>query len=1331
MFACFAQKPVNVQAAGYTRDAVLRDGEKYPGVYYVKAEPADSSVTDATIGIPSLDKNTLAAPTTESPAKIMGAAVPYEVKTGPVEFTPIEGGALYPPYSYFPYNIIEEQGPDGTWHKKMSGFDGTYFIIRVDVSDLIKDAPEGSYLHVKQEGNKALMALLKYEKYNAAENPGKGSFSDALGNIATVYAIDNGAIALKDKEGYDQGTPYVDVIVYSSGTLVAGADTGSTSPTAQNADFKLKFYIDQTADYNPALDYDPNNQSTTTPTHAEQCLAKFYDESKASGAAVTNYLIKGNDLEIEIMNEAKSPRQFWSLRKAMTWAEYDNSPIKMICEVPVLEGLLVDGHNVIFDVNSFDIQIANHQTTGAAGLTVKNGSLTLMDSFNTTGAELAVGNNASMSIEAGGTLIIDKTCQVEVEYDAASVTPGQGTDPVTYDSGVIKIANGGKIINNGIISIEGTEGKPIDPAAPTIRDMKAAALNVEPGGTLTNNGALVAYGGLYNLGTIENNGRYEDTITSNDPDKGQFVYHCGIQIAWKDDVTQSGVLVGEFTNGDLTNNTATFTNNGDLVLVPGFVDNYAIFVNSSSGAIYLGVVDEAVIPVGVTWSTLIQKQRIGFEKPVAVGFINGEGGQLKNEGNVAVAKVEITGNGSTGELTPTLSDDLAYDYAIDNYGTFTNGGSISLDSLYNYSEVSNSGSVNGLVVLLSNLGAESKVVDNTKALTDIINGAKTVESAANVWKFADCEKITVTPKVQYGVGGSSVSWTLNAASALADAEGVQYYVSIYEGNDDSPKQSNSISANEDITINSPALPFRNGNAVYTFRIAGGPTEEATVKVSSTNVEPPAAVEGLIYNGKEQNLVSAGGTADGKTMQYRLGENGTWSSTVPTAKDAGSYQVYYKLSEDSSDIVPNSVDVEIAKKPATVSGNDASSQKGNDLAELTYTVSGLVGDETLNGVEVTTDADKGTIGTYSVTVTVTGQNPNYEVTAVAGKYSVTENTFVVIAKDKYGVFSDETTYKGFNIELTIPSGATAYYSTAKELTAENYMRDGMTALKNLPTKAGTYTVYYYVTDGTSSASGSKKVIIDKAEQKAPDASKLTTAPETVRGSMDGSIGGLTARAMEYRKKDNDGTYKLAYSTAVAVEPGTYLVRMAADDNHYASPDTEVTVEQGPGLTVKYDVNGGIGTFTDVADLSFGDPCPIPNIDPSMPNAKFLGWFNTMTGAFVDKSTTITGDAVLMASWEPLSVGIIIPDGTTTVEESAFEGMTAMESVQIPAGCTKVGKWAFKGCTNLKQVRIRSNETTFDETAFEDCKNVYIFAPADSPVKALCTEANGFIFVADVQ
>ena len=1318
---CLALHAAPAHAAEYTREAALKDGSAYPGVYYVKAVPGDSN---ATIGIPSLDKNTLNAPTTDSPAIIMGAAVPYEVKTGPTEFTQIPGGELYPPYSYFRYSIINEQGVDGTWHQKMSGFDGSYFIIRVDVSDLIKDAPAGSYLHVKQEGNKALMPLLRYEKFDAAA--GKGSFSEALGNMSAVYAIDNGAVSMKDKEGNDKATPYVDLIIYSSGTLVAGADTGSTAPGAQSADFTLKFYIDQTPDYNPSLDYDPNNQSTTTPTHAEQVMAKFYDETKAPNAQVTSYTVKGNDLEIEIMNDDNAPREFWSLRKAMGW--YNNSPVKMICEVPVLEGLLIDGGRyVIFDVNSFDIQIANHQQTGAAALTVRDGTLKVMDSFNTTGAELAVGNNARMSIEAGGTLIIDETCQVEVEYDAASVAPGQdgSVTPVTYDVGLITIADGGEIENNGVISIEGTEGKPIDPANPAARDMKAAELHIEAGGTLVNNGSLVAYGGLYNLGTLINNGHYNDTITSNDPDKGQFTYHKGIQVAWKDDVTQSGVRMGYFSNGEAGNPNTSFINNGDLVLAPGFLENYGTLENTANGNMYLCSVDEAVIPVQVSWSALIMEQRIGFERPMAVYFTNYAGASLANAGNIASADVEIVGNGNLGNLVQVVPEDLAYDICVDNFGQFSNSGSISLNGLYNFAGMSNSGSIANKIVLEGNTQTEGSLTD-TAGLTDIYNGAKTENGGSNTWTRAACEKLRVTPAVQYAMGRQTVNWTIKAETADPNAQGVRYYLLILQGNGDTPKAAHTIIANQDNTVTSPDMPWMNGNVGYHFQLLDGlfsTSAEATVKVTSSGITFPAAIKDLVYNGKEQTLITSGATTDG-TMLYRLGETGTWSDKIPTAKNAGTYKVYFKLSGDSEEANQLYVESTIAKKPVTVSCTDAATQVGADLAELSYTVSGLVEGETLTGVAVTTNAEKDTAGEYKVTVTVSGENPNYELTTREGKYTVTTDAFVVVAKDKYGVFSDEATYAGFNIELTVPQGATAYYSTTKPLTKDNYQTDGMTALKNQPSTAGTHTVYFYVTDGTNAVSGSKQVIIDKAAQTAPDASKLLTRSETRRNSLDGMITGLTARKTEYRNKANDGTYTLAYMEHVYVEPGTYLVRMAADDNHYASPDTEVTVAEGPFITVYFDLNGSTDTMADVTGLACGDQIPRPKTDPTMPDATFLGWF--YWGKPYDFNSTVGFDMTLTAGWAPKSIDYKLPSGTTQIETSAFEG-TPLKSVEIPANCTFVYPDAFKDCAGLKQVSIRSAGTNFSPTAFDGCSNVYIFAPDESGARYLCTDDNGFVFV----
>ena len=56
------------------------------------------------------------------------------------------------------------------------------------------------------------------------------------------------------------------------------------------------------------------------------------------------------------------------------------------------------------------------------------------------------------------------------------------------------------------------------------------------------------------------------------------------------------------------------------------------------------------------------------------------------------------------------------------------------------------------------------------------------------------------------------------------------------------------------------------------------------KANSCLSSPPKANE-LTYNGKEQELVTAG-IADGGTVYYSLSENDGWSTTIPKGKEAG-------------------------------------------------------------------------------------------------------------------------------------------------------------------------------------------------------------------------------------------------------------------------------------------------------------------------------------------------------------------------------------------------------------------------------------------------------------
>lgn len=86
-----------------------------------------------------------------------------------------------------------------------------------------------------------------------------------------------------------------------------------------------------------------------------------------------------------------------------------------------------------------------------------------------------------------------------------------------------------------------------------------------------------------------------------------------------------------------------------------------------------------------------------------------------------------------------------------------------------------------------------------------------------------------------------------------------------------------------------------------------------ISVGSSIKTYPTAKE-LTYNGEEQELVEGGDTKDGE-MVYSLSENGTFSASIPKAKDVGDYTVYFKVAGDNnhSDSKAESVKVSIAQK----------------------------------------------------------------------------------------------------------------------------------------------------------------------------------------------------------------------------------------------------------------------------------------------------------------------------------------------------------------------------------------------------------------------------------
>ncbi len=97
------------------------------------------------------------------------------------------------------------------------------------------------------------------------------------------------------------------------------------------------------------------------------------------------------------------------------------------------------------------------------------------------------------------------------------------------------------------------------------------------------------------------------------------------------------------------------------------------------------------------------------------------------------------------------------------------------------------------------------------------------------------------------------------------------------------------------------------------------TGSANIVINKANptVISPTAKTGLIYTGSAQPLINAGTTNVG-TMYYSL-DNSSWTTTIPTGINAGSYIVYYKIDGNNNyNDINGSINVNINKKLADMS-----------------------------------------------------------------------------------------------------------------------------------------------------------------------------------------------------------------------------------------------------------------------------------------------------------------------------------------------------------------------------------------------------------------------------
>lgn len=153
----------------------------------------------------------------------------------------------------------------------------------------------------------------------------------------------------------------------------------------------------------------------------------------------------------------------------------------------------------------------------------------------------------------------------------------------------------------------------------------------------------------------------------------------------------------------------------------------------------------------------------------------------------------------------------------------------------------------------------------------------------------------------------------------------------------------------------------------------------------------AAIGDVTFVSSDENVVTVDAAG---TLTFR--KSGTAEITVRAAGDANHYGAQTKIT------------VTVAKAPVTIRANDKAIYRGlaapslaNPKAGTDYTVTGLLGSDTLSGITVrlayAQTPNTARIGTTEIILTVTGEDARYAVTTENGKLTVSNRSFDTIVE----------------------------------------------------------------------------------------------------------------------------------------------------------------------------------------------------------------------------------------------------------------------------------------------------------------------------------------------
>ncbi|EKQ58006.1 MULTISPECIES: leucine-rich repeat domain-containing protein [unclassified Clostridium] len=129
---------------------------------------------------------------------------------------------------------------------------------------------------------------------------------------------------------------------------------------------------------------------------------------------------------------------------------------------------------------------------------------------------------------------------------------------------------------------------------------------------------------------------------------------------------------------------------------------------------------------------------------------------------------------------------------------------------------------------------------------------------------------------------------------------------------------------------------------------------------------------------------------------------------------------------------------------------------------------------------------------------------------------------------------------------------------------------------------------------------------------------------------------------------------------------------------------------------------------------GEKYIIPNGVTSIGNSAFAGNVN-LKSIEIPSSVTIIGDEAFDGCKNLSS--IIIPNGVANIGVGMFYGCTNLSSVSIPDSVISIEHSAFQNCTSLSSITIPNNSTIIKLGAFSGCKNTMFNVKSETMKQSL--------------